>query len=442
MSHHLFEHGTVIDGTGAPPLAASVLVSHGRIVAVGPAADEQARHLSGVERVDLTGQWLMPGLIDAHCHLSFDDASSNSELFFQRRPALAAITAVYNARKLLRAGVTGILDPDSVFEVMVDVRDAQEAGLIEAPRIASGCYALIPGLGGTAGGLIRDTGITGYYCVVNGADEIAAEVRRQVKVGADWIKVHVSGVAPRYAHLGEKCSWLPQELQLICDVAHDLGVPVMGHCRGDLAVRRAVDSGMDLIFHATGMSEQTLERVIERRTPVCPAFTFQANLVEHGPSIGTDPALVRLFEREILDSAESMKRLHRAGVPLLCGSEAGFSMVPYGHWHHREMEVFVKYFGMSPLEAIACATRNGAIALKMEGQVGVIAAGMRADLLCVKRDPSTDIGVLGASEHITSVWIEGRAMDLSPPRARRALKGWTVPTMGGRLPNPRIVDAV
>jgi imidazolonepropionase-like amidohydrolase len=106
------------------------------------------------------------------------------------------------------------------------------------------------------------------------------------------------------------------------------------------------------------------------------------------------------------------------------------------------MEVFVKYFGMSPLEAIACATRNGAIALKMEGQVGVIAAGMRADLLCVKRDPSTDIGVLGASEHITSVWIEGRAMDLSPPRARRALKGWTVPTMGARLPNPRIVDAV
>lgn len=440
MSTFLFEHGTVIDGTGSAPFAASVLVHEGRIAAVGPAADDQARHRADVRRIDLTGQWLMPGLIDAHCHLSFDDASSNSELFFQRRPGLSAITAVYNARKLLRAGVTGILDPDSVFEVMVDVRDAQEAGLIEAPRIATGCFALIPGLGGTAGGLIRDTGTTGYYRVVNGPDEIVGEVRRQVKVGADWIKVHVSGVAPRYAHLGEKCSWLPQELQLICEVAHDLGVPVMGHCRGDLAVRRAVDSGLDLIFHATGMSEETLERLIDRKTPVCPAFTFQANLVDHGPSIGTDPALVRLFEREIVDSAQSMKRLHRAGVPLLCGSEAGFSMVPYGHWHHREMEVFVRYFGMTPLEAIACATRNGAIALKMEGQVGVIAEGMKADLVSLRADPSTDVGVLGASDHISSVWVNGRPVDLSPPRARRPLKGWSVATMGARLPNPRIVD--
>jgi imidazolonepropionase-like amidohydrolase len=182
--------------------------------------------------------------------------------------------------------------------------------------------------------------------------------------------------------------------------------------------------------------------LIERRTPVCPAFTFQANLVDHGPSIGTDPALVRLFEREIVDSAESMKRLHRAGVPLLCGSEAGFSMVPYGHWHHREMEVFVKYFGMTPLEALSCATRNGAIALKMEGQVGVVAEGMRADLVSVRADPSIDVGVLGNGDHISSVWVDGRPVDLSPPRVRRPLKGWTVATMGGRLQNPRIVDAI
>jgi imidazolonepropionase-like amidohydrolase len=442
MTATLFENASIIDGTGAAPFAGAVLVESDRITAVGPAAEERARALPGARRVDLAGQTLMPGLIDAHCHLSFDDASSNSELFFQRRPGLAAITALYNARKLLRAGVTGILDPDSVFEIMIDVRDAQEAGLIEAPRIASGCYALIPGLGGTAGGLIRDTGITGYYSVVNGRDEIMAEVRRQIKVGADWIKVHVSGVAPRYAHLGEKCSWTLEELQLICEVAHDLGVPVMGHCRGDVAVRRAVLSGMDLLFHATGMQPETVDLLIDRKTPVCPAMTFQANLVDHGPALGTAPALISLFEREITDSADSMRRLHAAGVPLLCGSEAGFSMVPYGHWHHREMEVFVRYFGMSKLEAITCATRNGAFALKMEGRTGVIAAGMKADLLCVRGDPSVDIGVLGHSENIASVWVDGREVDLSPPPARKPLKGWTVPSMGARLPNPGIVDSL
>jgi len=442
MTATLFENASIIDGTGAAPFAGAVLVESDRITAVGSAAEERARALHDAGRVDLAGQTLMPGLIDAHCHLSFDDASSNSELFFQRRPGLAAITALYNARKLLRAGVTGILDPDSVFEIMIDVRDAQEAGLIEAPRIASGCYALIPGLGGTAGGLIRDTGITGYYSVVNGRDEIMAEVRRQIKVGADWIKVHVSGVAPRYAHLGEMCSWTLEELKTICEVAHDLGVPVMGHCRGDMAVRRAVLSGIDLIFHGTGMQAETVDLVIDRKTPVCPAMTFQANMVDHGASIGTAPALISLFEREIADSADSMRRLHAAGVPLLCGSEAGFSMVPYGHWHHREMEVFVRYFGMSNLEAIACATRNGACALKMEGRTGVIAPGMKADLLCVRGDPSRDIGVLGRSENITAVWVDGRQMDLSPPPARKPLKGWTVPSMGARLPNPGIVDSL
>jgi imidazolonepropionase-like amidohydrolase len=113
-------------------------------------------------------------------------------------------------------------------------------------------------VGGTAGRLINDTGVTGYYKSVQGKDDIVAEVRRQVKVGADWIKVHVSGVVPRYAHLGEQCSWTQEELDLICELAHDLGVPVMGHCRGSLSTYRAAKAGVDLIFHGTGMDERAL----------------------------------------------------------------------------------------------------------------------------------------------------------------------------------------
>ncbi|MBU3737839.1 MAG: amidohydrolase family protein [Rhodoferax sp.] len=440
MTAWLFDNGQLIDGTARAACSDALLVVDDTIAAVGEEALARARHLDRLERVDLAGRTLMPGLIDAHCHLSFDDASSNSEIFFQRRNALSALTAAYNARKLLRAGVTGILDPDSVFENMVDVRDAQESGLIQAPRIACGCYALIPGLGGTAGGLIRDEGVTGYYRVVNGRDEIMAEVRRQIKVGADWIKVHVSGVAPRYAYLGEQCSWTLDELKLICEVAHDLGVPVMGHCRGDESTRRAVLSGMDLLFHATGISADTTALIIDRRIPVCPALTFQANMIDHGAMLGTDPSIIALFEREIRDSVDNMKRLHQAGVPLLCGSESGFSMVPYGHWHYREMEVFMRYFGMSALEAISCGTQNGAIALKMQGKTGALKAGMKADLLVVNGDPLKDVTVLGQSERIAGVWLNGKSMDLSAPQARKPIRGWVVPTMGSRLENPNVRD--
>ena len=429
----LLENGTVIDGTGTAPFAAAVLVEGDCIVALGNEALARALHLQHALRIDVAGMTVMPGLIDAHCHLSFDDAASNPEIFYLRRNALSALVAAYNAKKLLRAGVTGILDPDSVFENMVDLRDAIEAGITEGPRISCGCYALITGAGGTAGRLINDTGVTGYYKVVRGKDEIVAEVRRQAKVGADWIKVHVSGIVPRYAHLGERCSWTQEELDLICDLAHDLGIPVMGHCRGTTSSYRAAKAGVDLIFHGTGMDARTRELVITRKIPVCPTFTFQANMVDYGHQLGTDPALLQLFEREITDSVESMRYLHAAGVPLLAGSEAGFSMVPYGHWHFREMEVFMRYYGMSSLQAIHCATGANAFALKMAGRTGVIAAGMKADILVVEGDPSQDVRILGEPGRIRRVYVGGRAADLSPPRERTPISGWRMPFMGQQL---------
>ena len=429
----LIANAAVLDGTGAAPRPESVLVQDGLIAAVGAEADARAAQSRSTERLDAAGLTVMPGLIDTHCHLSFDDAASNAELFFHRRHALSALVAGANARKLLRAGVTGLLDPDSLFETMVDVRDAIDTGVIEGPRIACGCYALITGVGGTAGGLIRDEGVTGYYKVVQSREEIVAEVRRQIKVGADWIKVHVTGIVPRQAHRGEMCAWSQEELRLICDTAHDLGTPVMGHCRGADATWKAAQAGFDLLFHATGMNERALEAVVERKIPISPVLTFQANMVDFGHRIGTNPALIALFEREITDSAETLGRAYRAGVPLLCGSEAGFTMVPYGHWHYREMEVFVRYLGLTPLEAIQCGTQAGAIALRMGGRLGAILPGQVADLICVAGDPSKDVTLLGETDRIRHVMVGGRWMDLSPPAPRKPIPGWTLASMGRPL---------
>jgi len=429
----LIENGTIIDGAGRSPYPASLLVEAGKIAAIGALADKRASQQRGLRKLDAKGLTVMPGLIDTHCHLAFDDAGSNSEIFFQRRNALSALVASYNARKLLRAGVTGILDPDSTFENMIDLRDAIEANVVEGPRMACGSYALITTVGGTAGRLISDEGVSGYYKLVKTRDEIVTEVRRQAKVGADWIKVHVTGIVPRQAQKGEMCVWTDEELKLLCDTAHDLDTPVMGHCRGADATRRAAKAGFDLIFHATGMDERALEAVAERRIPICPALTFQANMVDFGAKIGTDPALVALFEREITDSAEAMRKAYQAGVPLLCGSESGFSMVPYGHWHYREMEIFVRYFGLSPLQAIQCATQAGAIGLKMQGRTGELAVGLQADLICVDGDPSRDVTLLGEPGRIRQVMIGGRFMDLSEPPERRDIPGWRHASMGSRL---------
>ncbi len=426
----LFENGTVIDGTGAAPRAEALLVDQGRIAALGAEAVARAGE---AERIDATGMTLMPGLIDAHCHLAFDDAESNTELFHQRRNALSALIAAYNAKKLIRAGVTGILDPDSSFENMIDLRDAILAGVAEGPRMACGAYALITSIGGTAGRLINDSGITGFYMAVNGADEIVAEVRRQIKYGADWIKVHVTGVVPRQAHKGEMCAWSDAELKLICDTAHDLETPVMGHCRGADATRRAAEAGFDLLLHATMMDEAALEAVVEAKVPLVPTLTLLANLVDFGDKTGTSPSLVDLLARELEASADTLARAHKAGVPMLCGSESGFSIVPYGEWHYREMEVFTRYLGMTTLEAIRCATLEGARALRMEGEVGELAAGRRADLIAVRGDPAADVAILGAPGRIAHVMIDGAFQDLSPLPPRKPVSGWRVASFGRRL---------
>ena len=110
-----------------------------------------------------------------------------------------------------------------------------------------------------------------------------------------------------------------------------------------------------------------------------------------------------------------VRRAYDAGVPLLCGSESGFSVTPYGHWHAREMELFVRYLGLTPLEAITCGTRNGAFALRMAGEVGTLEMGMLADVIVVDGDPLDDIRILGDKSKLRHVIAGGVPVNLDRP---------------------------
>ncbi len=421
----LIENCTLIDGLGNPPVAGSVLFDRSGILAVGEIAPELLAD-PGIRRIDATGKHVMPGLIDAHCHITFDEPHSNDELFFHRRPGLSAIIAAYNAHKVLQAGVTGFLDADCIFDLGVDLRDAIEANVIEGPRMSTGGYVMMTGIGGTAGRLLPDSGTRGYGVVVGSRDEIVAEVRRQIKIGVDWIKVHVTGIIPRQAEEGEIQIWSFDELRLVVDTAHQLGIPVAGHCRNASSTRDAARAGFDLILHATYMDDEALEALVKHGTPIVPSLTFQANLADHGDLVNADPGLRAIFRREIEDSAAMLRRAWDAGVPVLCGSESGFALTPYGEWHYRELQLFVEEFGLSPLEAIRAGTSEAARALKMYGKTGALKAGMKADLLVLDGDPIADIRILGDKRRLAHIFVDGRAVSREPPRERRPIGGWRV----------------
>ncbi len=416
--------GTVIDGSGgAPSGPADVLIVDDEIVAVSPAGTP----VEGVDEVvDATGRWVLPGLIDAHCHVTFGEPVSNDELFFHRPQTTSALLAAHNVGKLLRAGVTGFLDPDCLYDLGPGLRDAIEAGLVEGPRMRAGANALLTAAGGTAGRLIPDSGSAGYARVVGSRDEMVRVTREQIKHGADWVKIHVTGLLP--GRSGEVSVWTTDELRAVCDTAHDLGTPVVAHCRTAGSTAQAAAAGVDLLLHTSFMDEPALEAVVESGAALCPTFTFLANLCDHGHLVGAGTAQVALFRGEIEATAAMVRRAHDAGVTLLCGSESGFSLTPYGHWHGREVELFVTELGLSPLEAIRCATFNGALALREPfGRIGVVAPGAVADLQVVDADPLLDVGVLGRRGHLVEVVSRGRRVDLTRPwPQRRPLPGETV----------------
>tara|TARA_Y100000766_G_scaffold269154_1_gene265888 strand:- start:637 stop:1944 length:1308 start_codon:yes stop_codon:yes gene_type:complete len=427
----VLKNASIIDGLGSAPYSGHLVLKENKIVSI--VRDGELSHDKDANVIDLTGKSVMPGLIDAHCHISFDEPRSNDELFFHRREGLAAIIAGTNSLKVLQSGVTSFFDADSLYSVGVDLRDAIESGVIIGPRMAVGGNALLTSAGGTAGRLIPDEGKRGYGAVVTSKDEIILEIRRQIKMGVDWIKIHVSGMVPRQSSEGELKAWSLDELKLACDTAHELGIPVVGHCRGPDSVKDALLAGFDMILHGTYMDEEGLEIMIDRNVPLVPTFTFQANLIDYAEKMEASTDYKDIFEKEIQDNVPIFRKAYEAGVPFICGSESGFSVTPYGDWHYKELEVFVEKLGLSPLEAITCATKNAASAMKRD-DIGVIAEGKIADLLVVDGDPSKDVKILGDKDLIHHVFLDGKDINLTPaPKRIKDPHGWRISAYSNKI---------
>lgn len=416
----LISGGTVVDGTGAPARPGeAVLLRGGRIVALG--ADALARVTPDETRIDATGKTVMPGLIDAHTHLTFGEPTGNDELFHHRTEAYSSMLSAYNARKVLRAGVTSVLDADCLWNIGCELRDAIDSGIVEGPRMRAGGQALMTMLGGTAGRMIADEGTTAYATVVRGRDMMVNEIRRQIKYGVDWIKIMVTGLIPSMKGPEVKV-WNFDELRLVCDTAHDLNTKVVAHCRNSESTRDAARAGVDLIYHASYMDDEALEAVLEAGSALCPTFTLLGNLADYGAKVGSAPELLEVFRAEIAVTAKQMSKAHAAGVPFLTGSETGFAVTPVGEWHARELEMFVEYMDISPMDAIVAATRNGAFAMRMEGEVGTLEEGRIADVLVVDGDPLADVTVLQRRDAIAEVIKDGKRIDITTPIPEQRLR--------------------
>jgi imidazolonepropionase-like amidohydrolase len=414
--------GTLIPGNGEPPLPnATLRIVEGRIAALwaGGARPQPAEPALSV--YDAAGATIMPGLIDAHCHISYGEARSAEEVDIYGGAEWSAVRAVWNARKVLPAGVTGMCDCGSTWNTAVTVRDAIANGMFPGPRVLAAGRHLVAD-GGFAdyfpGWLGMPPSAEGVLCGT--ADEMAREVRQQVKNRVDLIKVSGDSQAQETRMDVGPC-FSDDELALIVKTAKRLGRKLTIHARYAETVLAAARTGFDWLIHASYMRPGDIGFVRDQGIPICPTLTYTANIVEWGREAGVDPNYIETKRRELDALADIHSRAHKAGIRLMAGSESGFSVTPYGQWHARELELMVKLIGLSPMEAIVAGTSTNAEVLGWGAETGTLEPGRLADILVVEGDPLADISVLSRPERIRAVFKAGIAVppaDQDGPRRR------------------------
>ncbi|SFL25202.1 amidohydrolase family protein [Geodermatophilus ruber] len=398
----LVENGNVIDATGrAVQPNATVLVRGNLIEAVGTDVADRVPRGEAVTRVDASGKTVMPGLIDAHCHMTYGESRSEEEIDLYTSPELRTLKAAFHAQKVLRAGVTGISQPGGSYYIGVGLREAIRDEMVLGPRMtAAGRY------------ITTSNGLTDWYpdsvgvpegsigVLANTVSEMISEVRHQVKNGVDLIKLADSPY-------GDYQAFTDDEMKTVTALAHQLGKRVTIHARGSSEVGAAVNAGIDWIMHGNTMTDDVIERLADSRTPLVPTLLLLANVAEWGRLVGAPAPLRDGMARALDKTAATLHRAHEAGVVFVTGTDSGFSVTPYGEWHARELELLMDYAGLSAMEAIQAATCNAAVTLNLEGRVGTLEPGMLADIIVVDGDPLQDIRVLQDKRNILTVIKDG-----------------------------------
>jgi imidazolonepropionase-like amidohydrolase len=253
--------------------------------------------------------------------------------------------------------------------------------------------------------------------LVKTAEATLDEIRAQVKNGVDFIKVAGSEESPTLTPGGGSVpGFRAEELRLIADEAHRLGRRVTAHARSGQTVLDCIAAGVDWIMHGDYMTREQADQLAQSGIPLCPTLTMLVNYAEWGHLVGASATRIDRYKRNVEQAVAILEYAHRQGVVLMCGTDTGFAITPYGEWHAREMEVFVKYLGLSPLDAITCGTKHSAFAVDATA-VGTLEPGKWADALVIDGDPLQDIRVLQDRIRIRGVLKGGVPVDLQPAPA-------------------------
>ncbi len=411
----MFRAARVWDGVAASPLVDGfVLVDDDRIGAMGRWAEledstSRGTALDAVPIVECGDATLLPGLINAHVHLTLSGSMTVLDDYVAERDAgmeMLTARAIANLRAGVAAGTTTVRDCGTLNDVAFAVRAGVEAGEIDGPRVLT-CGA----------GLTISGGHCHFFChEVDTTAELRAAVAEQAQAGADFIKIFATGGNLTPATNPFAAQYSADQIRAVVEAAHDAGLAVAAHAHAPEGIANAIAAGVDTIEHCNFETEQRVaydptlvEEIASRGVVVCPTVVGRRPLPpeEIEALVAANPVARRMWPR-MSEIRRNVRKMFDAGVVLIGGNDAGgiprsnFEEYPLGVAAMADFGQFP--VGLSPLDALRASTSLAARACGLT-DTGRLEPGLRADLLAVDGNPLDRISDL---ERVKLVVCNGR----------------------------------
>ena len=399
----VFKNLILIDGTGREPIADAVIaISAGKIVYAGPASGwkarvEPSRNEADASRVvDLHGGYVLPGLIDAHVHLS---GSGEADSQFEVPTGAMALKILSNAQKNLAAGITTVRDLGGWSELEFDVRRSIKHGDFAGPRMClAGRFISITEAGADY--------YVGMYRVADGVDEVRKAVREQVKHGADVIKMGVTGAVLVESGVPGVTHFNTDEVEVLVAEARKFGKPVAMHAHGIDGIRKAIEAGVNTLEHGTYLYQDPglIQYMAQHGVFLVPTLKVGWDIILAEKSNIPDWIRQKNIDTQG-EAAQSLKLAYEAGVQIAMGSDMG---TPLNYHGENALEIYWMHkAGLSVMDAIVAATGNAAKALGWDAWMGTLEAGKVADLVVYDQNPLDDLRVLADKASLQFVMKDG-----------------------------------
>jgi imidazolonepropionase-like amidohydrolase len=388
QQHVVIHAGHLLDvKTGKMLDNVTVVIDGEKITSVSGGTGAQPAGQAGVGVINLPNATLLPGLIDAHTHLTFDPNFGYQELGVSI-PKEALIGAK-NARITLEAGFTTVRNVGARGYTDIALRDAINEGMVPGPRIMASGPAL---------------SITGGHCdqtllpyewhaksdgAADGVEGVQHKVREIIKYGADVIKVCATGGVLSKGDDPKASQYTLEEMKAIVADAHRLGRKVAAHAHGAQGIAWAAEAGVDSIEHGSYIDDAAIALMKKNGTYLVPTLYLADWMRENAVKIGLPPMYATKMKDVTAVSRQNITKAFNAGVKIAFGTDA--AVYPHGLNAH-EFAVYVQ-IGMTPLQAIQTATVNAAELLGWS-KIGSVETGNFADIIAVNGDPLKDVTLL------------------------------------------------